>query len=683
MQPARPNISSRSRRRGVTLLEMLVTVALLLIMMLIIVSIFQAATGAITVSRAFTLLDQDLRRLDTTIRQDLQGVEAIMTPPGVIPNDTRPRAGYFEYAENALSDAQDEDSDDTLRFTAKAPPGRPFTGRMWVRTSLPDVAEFVTTVPIPVTSQFAEIIYFQRGDKLYRRVRLILQGNLGGSVGNFPYDAQPKRTGFVTSLFEPKDLFPPAFKIGTEPFVSWQGLNDVSARPSRFLPGTYYPQFNSLADLADRHNRFASPRFADDYRDNTNPAILVPDGLPDDTNGDGVADYYPTMYPRSKLLGYVNDSYAPQGPFPNNNARLPYPDYPDLYGFPYVFPNAFTGSDPVANQLAVGRIHAPDVNPTARERTFNHNPLLSGDSLPVPSPDGRHTWWGFPTWRETMAPTWLDPIRRINDPRNATFSAPYFNDPAAQAIGEDVYQQFKGLSPYASVTPLPKQLDQPFSDGKPATSVFDLGNAPVFEDDLIAVNVRSFNIKAYDPNRYARSDNGTPNNPNDDVVLLNPATGEPISDPGYEDLGYASTRYSGYSSVTQTPPWMLSTLGHEGRLPPLPRDFRVDAQYPTYISDPTTTPPTVSPSFLGDDNASVVRLRRTWDSWSTTYTKAPALPLDPSTSGPLNGGRAVMPSYPSPYPVPMRGIEIQIRITDPGSRYIKTLTIRQDFADKL
>src|SRR6478752_6079805 len=91
MRSARPNLMSRSRRRGVTLLEMLVTVALLLIMMLIIVAIFQSATGAVTVSRAYTLLDQDLRRLDATIRQDLMGVEAIMTPPGINPSDTRPR----------------------------------------------------------------------------------------------------------------------------------------------------------------------------------------------------------------------------------------------------------------------------------------------------------------------------------------------------------------------------------------------------------------------------------------------------------------------------------------------------------------------------------------------------------------------------------------------------------------
>ncbi len=42
-----------------------------------------------------------------------------------------------------------------------------------------------------------------------------------------------------------------------------------------------------------------------------------------------------------------------------------------------------------------------------------------------------------------------------------------------------------------------------------------------------------------------------------------------------------------------------------------------------------------------------------------------------------------MPSYPAPYPIPMRGIQIQIRITDPENQHVKSLTIRQDFTDKL
>ena len=43
----------------------------------------------------------------------------------------------------------------------------------------------------------------------------------------------------------------------------------------------------------------------------------------------------------------------------------------------------------------------------------------------------------------------------------------------------------------------------------------------------------------------------------------------------------------------------------------------------------------------------------------------------------------IYPSYPPPYPAPLRGIQIQIRVVDPTNQRIKSLTIRQDFTDKL
>jgi type II secretory pathway pseudopilin PulG len=731
MQPARPNITSRSRRRGVTLLEMLVTVALLLLMMVVIVTIFQYAAGSITNSRALTLIEQDLRRLDATIRQDLSGVTCSTNPP----NNPLDNAGYLEVAENALSDAQDEDSDDTLRFTAKAPDGRPFTGRIWVPKSVSPLdtgyagAKAVTFEPTPVTSQFAEIIYFQRGDKLYRRVRLILPKQVL-NVGNQPSDPLdpnlstipgwntrpgPGRFGFATNLFEPPTLFKPipmpsiATVNGSGiPFVSWQGLNDISAQPSPFGSPTYAPIPNTLGDLTDRDKRFASLRFANDFRNNTT-GVLIPDGLPDDLNGDGVYDYNPTLYPNSKYAtdpyGFpiLNDTFSPDGSgfYPNGTGALT--NFPnggrnqtqEVMGFPWVYPNAFSKGI----QGPVGLLHTLDPS----GNSFNHSPLSSGDSLLIPNvgSNGGQTWWGFPTWRETMAPTWLDPIKRINDPA----TAPFFNigDPVVTGLGETPYFQTLGLSPTANV-PLPPQPG-PFTDGIPAfgqLDPFDLTSAPVFEDDLIAVNVKSFNIKVFDPNpRYFNT------TANQVVAML----------PGYYDLGYVSginpatgafdpTYASGANqafTVTSTPPWMLDTMGHEGRMPPLTADNRVDAQYPTYDFVTAGSPPTITTvaAYLGDSSPTVRRMRRTWDSWSTTYTNAPATPLSPTTPYPFCGpqggfivgdssippliarGRAIVPSYPAPYPVPLRGIEIQIRLTDPEGRHVKSITIHQDFSDKL
>jgi hypothetical protein len=104
-------------------------------------------------------------------------------------------------------------------------------------------------------------------------------------------------------------------------------------------------------------------------------------------------------------------------------------------------------------------------------------------------------------------------------------------------------------------------------------------------------------------------------------------------------------------------------------------------------------------SNVGDNTAGIVRLRRVWDSWSTEYSQAPANgvynnaanppgsanadPLNNSPWGPKGGTPPIYPSYPAPYQAPLRGIQIQIRVTDPVSQHIKSMTIRQDFTDKL
>ena len=70
---------------------------------------------------------------------------------------------------------------------------------------------------------------------------------------------------------------------------------------------------------------------------------------------------------------------------------------------------------------------------------------------------------------------------------------------------------------------------------------------------------------------------------------------------------------------------------------------------------------------------------RTWDSWSTDYSKAPALPF---SAPPASSIRPFYPSFPPPYSQPLTGIQIQIRMTDPRNERVKVLTIRQDFRDK-
>ena len=134
----------------------------------------------------------------------------------------------------------------------------------------------------------------------------------------------------------------------------------------------------------------------------------------------------------------------------------------------------------------------------------------------------------------------------------------------------------------------------------------------------------------------------------------------------------------------------FQTFAHEGRMPPLVEDNRLDAQNPeSLLHQPRPTSPRPYAGFpnyssnVGDDNTGVVRLRRVWDTWSTDYSRAAGeRPPNANDNGFPSGppfSPPIYPSYPPPYPAPLRGIQIQIRVADPTNQRIKSLTIRQDF----
>ena len=123
----RSNLSrSRSLRRGVTLVEMLVTVAVLVLMMTILVQIFQAATGSVTAAQAYQQLDDQLRRLDGIIRADLEGVTARFTPP----LDPARTSAISSTARTSSPTSRARTATTTSASPPRPPPGRPFTGRL-------------------------------------------------------------------------------------------------------------------------------------------------------------------------------------------------------------------------------------------------------------------------------------------------------------------------------------------------------------------------------------------------------------------------------------------------------------------------------------------------------------------------------------------------------------------------
>lgn len=779
------------RRRGVTLVEMLVTLAVLLVLMTIIVQIFGAATGSLSGAQAYQELDNKLRQLDATIRSDLQGVTARMTPP----LDPRDNLGYFEYGENEFADQQGEDSDDYIKFTAKAPDGRPFVGRFWPQfvdiSTDPPTRRPHLNGPITITSQFAEIIYFLRNGNLYRRVFLVAperQSSIVQMIANVAW--YNSGNSFFNYAYPPNTSVPPAI------YVSWLGMNDLSAHPApsgsiaKTEPSSII--LNTLGDLTNRENRAFAPRFGNDFQTSPGaPAPNPPDNKVDDLNldangkfaGDGVPDFYPTLHPglfapvNNTQLVYelAHDANGNWGPnwalrsLVNPNDLVSF----EAMAFPYIFPGAYSmpapGAPANAGIYGNGWIHSPNPDPrnpfdntsalngptpAKYHLRLNHSPLDQGDNLPRPGPlpsqapasTAFQTWWGFPTWRETLffdlttGRGWTDPTIQVNDYVYNPNGQPHGLHPRpANALGADfrIIPNIDLLPPMTvtgnftlngTTNSYPVRLvEQPFNDGwgrDGNQNVVSQFYNPVlwnetWEDDLIATNVRSFDIKAYDVSIGQYVDLGW----GDDLRFapqyvpgLLAATGAPVPSlyPNWAPP-YLYRNYDFKTGGNNVPAFLFTngayfdllnqTMAHEGRMPPLVADNRLDAQYPNptyvflgdiskldpiergFISQYPLTYPAYS-SNIGNDNHATIRLRRVWDTWSTTYTKAPATALDPKSGTPVGPHAAfatppVYPSYPPPYPAPLRGLQIQIRVADPAGQRVKVLTIRQDFSDKL
>ena len=547
---------------------MLVTLAILLLMMTAIVKIFQAATGALNSAQAYQELDNQLRQLDATIRSDLNGVTCKLTPP----NNPQNNPGYLEYGENEFADIQGEDADDYIRFTAKAPAGRPFTGRMWVpppnsanlhaTTGTPSATQLFEAgyQPITITSDYAEIIYFLRNGNLYRRVLLVAPERQSAVVPTINNQAS-----FMTldRLVTNQSFLP--FGLGGATAVSWQGMNDLSAHPAPTGPdplafATHNSVvLNTLADLTNRENRWAYQRFANDFQSNMTGAV-PPDNLADDFNGDNVPDYYPSLYgglfanPTNQLV------FEP----PTFTAPL-VPTFRSLMAFPYVFPGAYSCPQVLsAGTAPYGWIHSPnpqvyiastnsnvafDSNtPPATTLVYlnsiNHNPIDLGDNLPLPG--GLQfdvgTWWGFPTWRETLSAGWADPTVQLNlnqaQPigltQRSTATLPVTND-------HDLLPPMRVPNPYKADFSFIRRKPDLYSDGWGAASNFWAGTAVAidplwsvsWEDDLIMTGVRSFDIKAYDNSKSDYVDLGW----GDDLRLYQPYSGLngaviPVTPPG-------------------------------------------------------------------------------------------------------------------------------------------------------
>ena len=374
---------------------MLVTLAVLLLMMTVIVKIFQAATGALNAAQVYQELDNQLRLLDSTIRSDLNGVTAKLTPP----ERPQEQPGLLEYGENEFADIQGEDSDDYIRFTAKAPAGRPFTGRMWSAADRrPDDGASSHDQLHPADHDHQRV----RRDHLLPPQRQPLPPRAPGRTRAAVDDRAGAST---TGTSAPSASSPvalggqPDFDLGRSP-VSWQGVNDLSAHPRRSgRPRTTqlgHPQHPGRPDQPREPVRLPA------VRRRLPDLARTPgrqDGLTDDLNGDNVPDYYPTLYP-GMLPAPTPAPPASSSSSQLSTSRRACAAAHGADGLPLRLPGGLLPApgpeqrrrrlDSLARARVVDAQRQPrpvrrPQRPALYLQNLNHNPLDLGDNLPTPS----------------------------------------------------------------------------------------------------------------------------------------------------------------------------------------------------------------------------------------------------------------------------------------------------------
>lgn len=248
-----PNVS----RSGLTLIEILVSVALTLIIVFALVRVFQLLGDSVRDSRAILELSGQLRGVSQQLQRDLDNLTVDVVPY----NDPEAGGGYFEYIEgittdsdrydpdtpliphgNGIPDLQETDDpfilqsmvgdrDDALMFTVRSM-GKPWVGEIRGNFNFATKQLFFPgTGRTTIESYTAEIIWWVEQDpngadfRLYRRVLLL----------------RPDIEVVVVPASLPADWRD-----------SFLRQNDLSVR----FPLDDTVTTNSLSDLAKRENRF-------------------------------------------------------------------------------------------------------------------------------------------------------------------------------------------------------------------------------------------------------------------------------------------------------------------------------------------------------------------------------------------------------------------------------------------
>lgn len=243
--PARP--SPALLRRGFTLVEMLVSTALVLLIMVLFAQIYGAAVGSIREQEGIAKNDQKARSVINMLRNDLKvrsyrEIPLSITDPnkgdlvarGLVPIHPRTlvidtaQRGYFYISENDPSD----DTDDILSFTVllNTDVGK-YAGRVRAdtgsRANHPDSDDSVQNDGMTV-SRAAVVTYYLREGKLCRRINLLRDPLCipspwdPNSGALFWMPTQPSDETSLTNLGSGSLLFP------TTDYTNWYQDNGIA-----------------------------------------------------------------------------------------------------------------------------------------------------------------------------------------------------------------------------------------------------------------------------------------------------------------------------------------------------------------------------------------------------------------------------------------------------------------------
>ncbi|MGE0607411.1 MAG: type II secretion system protein J [Pirellulales bacterium] len=648
--PARHKLSMQHARRsrGFTLVEILVSTAIVLLLMGVMVTIFASVGENIRNSRTALEKNDQLRSAVLRLRKDLEGVTCSMTPP-LRPEENQ---GYFEIVEGPIGpilspaaisqynpgngiilDTSPIDWDDLLMLTTRSK-AEPFSGRFSYK-DFPNTSATPPETPdgtdangdykwrtTTMQSDTAEVCWFVRGTTLYRRVLLVRPDRLmdtdirPDSAGNYPLDPLPLTTGFYGAY----DL---SVRVAGGPYDRDPGLQ------TQLPNGQIVP--NTLGDLTKRENRFGHQPYVYPHDSRSWGAL----GLPTLRECSDPTWPFPVAFP----IGAASGAGGGNSLYVQHDSHVYGPTDPLSKS---IFPRSSSGS----NQLLF-----------AEEGT-----------------SGNNAYYGY---------------------------APYTQLELSGSIPE-CWADFAALTPRSTIDYYDAwQAPFPWTQTDRITgNLLEYNNGTRIAEDVILTNVIGFDVKVWDPYAPIMSD-ATTNvvyMPGDaDYVAAVNGAGSTHALTGfgaYVDLNYM--RANGDGDGDGLPDWPAALAGTNAAL----SLFR-GAGGPFPFNDITVSglrgcpPGTAIPVGAVYDTGSTSYERdgidQDLDNVTDEYTDGYDNPV--ASGGPLtnnlptglgnNGIDDVSEQEaPPPYPTRLSGVQIKVRIFEPESQQVREVTLTHGFQDR-